>query len=274
MRFKFLHRSKNIFLSDTVFNARSRTYTSGRVQSHICSHLRAEEYKEVDPFYLMWDLDLALNIPCNTTMSKSVLSITENAQSNMPSPIGHSFIWLFTVRSNTALTCVAWSILTLFISELVCDLTDLISGRFRAFFLTTKYGKAEPIIMLMSYCHTQMALFMAAYTVAFLLLKAHDLTRCWKVLEGLCGKLDASYSRLRPRLMWLRGTFAAVAALSFLAVALGLFDPEFRKTFLESRSYGCFISAAPGGALRLYFIRYCLHLHTWDFTASNPHSIM
>ena len=182
------------------------------------------------------------------------LPISHNVSENLPDPPGHFFLRLFAkASSRDVCTYFTRLIFGLLIIAFIYDLIDVFTGHFKVYFLETNYGKSEPIILLMSFCHSQMSLLMALYTVFFLINKQKELSLCTKNLTLLSGNLDATFIRLQPRLTRLRRCFWVVVVLGLVAIITTLSDPDFQQTFFDSRPYGYFIT--PGGVLSLYFRR-------------------
>ena len=183
-----------------------------------------------------------------------LLPVTRSAnwQTKLPNPPGHCFLWLFQSSSKCSVYLARAISFFVFVA-LIYDLIDVPTGNFVLFYLKTEYGREEPVIMLMAYCHSQMALFMAASSLLFLLVKRADLTKCSEKLNLLAGRLEGTCVRLRPRLTRLRVCLWAVVGLGLVAILTTLVDPNFRDTFLKPRPYG--FALTPGGALSLYFRR-------------------
>ena len=134
------------------------------------------------------------------------LSVTANVQTALPDPPGHVFLGLFLSPYRV---CVSFrcSVLVLLICALIYQLTNLKVGHFPLVSLTTAHGKAQPIIMLMSNCHTVLALFMSVYKASFLLDNQEALLKCFGDLAALCRTLHPGRTRLQPPLKRLKYCF-------------------------------------------------------------------
>lgn len=187
---------------------------------------------------------------------QSALCLTDRNAALANRPPGHTFFRLFDrstppSKFGNCRLATAVSLLVLLVVAWIIDLVDVFQGDYKVFYLDSHYGSAKPVIMIMSYCHTQLALFMAIYTVVFLLRKQPELRRCSERLQVLFKKYSTEQSVLPSVYCLLRWCFWGGLVAALAAVLTTLADPRFWATSGEPRRYGCF--AMPTGPLNLYF---------------------
>ncbi|OQV19969.1 hypothetical protein BV898_05974 [Hypsibius exemplaris] len=144
---------------------------------------------------------------------------------------------------------LSWSLMAFLTLALLYDIYDVIEGHYRDDILKTAFEKSEPIIALMSFCHSQLALFMAGYSVAFLLVKRTDLHKCCTTIEDLAKELEVKRPTIEKNLSRLRWCFWILITFGIGAI-ISLVDLDFYSKFTASRPYGFF--SIPNGALNLY----------------------
>ncbi|OQV19973.1 hypothetical protein BV898_05978 [Hypsibius exemplaris] len=132
--------------------------------------------------------------------------------------------------------CLRWMLLFFLLTALFYDMLDVVTGSYITNDLQTKYGNAEPVISLMTYCASQTALVMAGYTVLFLFLRRDAIVRSYTVLEEL-----------------------TVGSTTFVCTFI---DPHYWRTFDEPATYGYI--PIRRGLLSLYYrttVVYCTLIH-------------
>ncbi|OQV19974.1 hypothetical protein BV898_05979 [Hypsibius exemplaris] len=145
---------------------------------------------------------------------------------------------------------------------LLFDFIDVFEGHYKIHYLNTTYGKTEPVITLMTYCHSEMSLFMATYSVVFLLVKRGELLKTCLTFEEVCKTLEISAPAIQAKLRRLRWSFWFIIVLAIIALVCSVVDPHFWETFYHARPYGFMI--LPGGLISLYFrgiMFYCTLIH-------------
>ncbi|OQV19968.1 hypothetical protein BV898_05973 [Hypsibius exemplaris] len=135
-------------------------------------------------------------------------------------------------RAKLIYRVLRWALLIFLPIALVQDSLDIALGFYKTKDLQTKYGKAEPVIVLMTYCTSILALLMAMYTVIFLCLKRAKILKTFAVLEELTNMLQIKPSHVQSQLRELQICFWMALALGITGyLVCTLSNPEFYRTF-------------------------------------------
>ena len=160
-------------------------------------------------------------------------------------------------RKRRLFTVLSWTFFGFILAIFAVDIVDACVEQFKVYRHETRYGFAGPIIALiyvLSFCNTQLSLFMAGCAVLFLIRKRDQISKSSEILELLVLTLKPeTSSTLRVKLRWLRWQFWAVllfTAFGFLTMAS---EGERWLEFQKPMPYACMVF--PRGLLRLYFPR-------------------